>query len=228
MRSMQIENQFIFSTHFGSPIIECCHILIVTIHKIDLKAFDSHVGKITANVLHITIEGIITSPKNDTYIFGSCIIYQFFQINIFHYLHQIRLQVDCPTFIKDYIFYSVCRSEINIYFISRIIYSGDKINAIQVPVIPPIPCHFTGFDPWNIRQTGRSSQQIAQVACRQIFIGSGNNAHSPWKTSGFIYFGNVSFTLFHQHLKLIVSALHRLLGIRSELTRQPFFPFSSR
>ncbi len=147
MRSMQIENQFIFSTHFGSPIIECCHILIVTIHKIDLKAFDSHVGKITANVLHITIEGIITSPKNDTYIFGSCIIYQFFQINIFHYLHQIRLQVDCPTFIKDYIFYSVCRSEINICFISRIIYSGDKINAIQVPVIPPIPCHFTGLDP---------------------------------------------------------------------------------
>ena len=182
----------------------------------------------TANVLHITVKSIITGPKNDAHIFGSCIIYQFFQINLFHHLHQIRLQVHCPAFVKYHIFYTVCRSEINVGFISRIIYSGHKINPIQIPVVPPIPCHFAGFDPWKIRQTGRGSQQIAQVTCCQILIGSGNNAHTPREIPGFIYFGNVGFMLFHQHLKLIVSALHHLLGIGSKTTCQPIFSFSSR
>ena len=76
VRSVQVEDQFVFSTHFGSPIIERSHKLIVTIHKIDLKTFYSHVGIMTANVLHITFESIITGPKNNTHIFGGCIIYQ--------------------------------------------------------------------------------------------------------------------------------------------------------
>ena len=147
VRSVQVEDQFVFSTHFGSPIIECSHKLIVTIHKIDLKTFYSHVGIMTANVLHITLESIITGPKNDAYIFGGCIIYQFFQINLFHHLHQIRLQIYRPAFVKYHIFNTVCRSKINVGFISRIIYSGHKINAIQIPSIPPVPCYFAGFDP---------------------------------------------------------------------------------
>ena len=91
MSAMQVKNQLVFSTHFSGTIVECSHFLIVTVHKVHFETLYSHFGIMTAHIFHITLECMITGPKDDTYIFGSCVIYQFFQVNLLDTLHQIRL-----------------------------------------------------------------------------------------------------------------------------------------
>ena len=75
MSAVKIENQFIFSTHFSSTIIECGHFLIIAVHKVYFEALYSHFSIMTANIFHIPLERMITGPKNNTHIFGRRVIH---------------------------------------------------------------------------------------------------------------------------------------------------------
>ena len=147
MRTVQIKNQGIFGTHGSCTVIEICHQLGITVHKVNLESFYTHFREITAYILHVAFESIISCPQNNAHVTGCRIVYQFFQVYFLHNLHQISLQVHSPSFIQNHIFNAIQRSKINISLVGCIVYSGLEVYATEVPVIPPFPGYFSRFDP---------------------------------------------------------------------------------
>ena len=72
---MKIDKHVILRAKISSLIDKVGHNLIITIHKVHLEAFHTHISKVLHHILHIACEGIVTSPQHDTYIASLAIIH---------------------------------------------------------------------------------------------------------------------------------------------------------
>ena len=211
---VEINHHFISGTSFGRTIEEVYYLLIVTIHKVHFETFYPHIGILFHHVLHITVESIITCPKDNFHIFRLGIRYDFFQIDLRDHLQQVGFQVDCPTFIQDHILDTMLGSEVDIIFIGIIIDTGTKINIINIPVVPPIPGNLTRLDPGDIANTAGGCQAIHHIAISQLAVVFRHYKYTPGERTGTFRLGNIILTFLYQHLKTVMPAL--------------FFPFRIR
>ena len=98
--------------------------LIVTVHKVNLETFDTHIRIMLHNILHITVESIKTCPQNNIHILRFGVRYDGWKIDFRDDFQQICFQVNSPTLIQNYIFDAMFGSEVDIIFISIVPLSG--------------------------------------------------------------------------------------------------------
>ena len=68
VRAVKVYHQLIFSGSFGSPVVEVYHFLVIPIHKVNLESFDAHFGIVLAYMFHVAGKGMVTCPKDESYI----------------------------------------------------------------------------------------------------------------------------------------------------------------
>jgi hypothetical protein len=98
-------------------------------------------------VLHVAVECIVTSPKDDTYVALSCISDELFEVDLGNNLHEVGLLVYCPTLVEDYILDTVATCEVDVCLVCSVVNTGVEIYAVDVPAVPPLPSYLTGLDP---------------------------------------------------------------------------------
>ena len=93
-RSMEIYQQFVFCSGFSRFTVKLNYLLVVTVHKINLETFDSHLCVVADNLFHG--RGDVASsrkiapacPEDDAYALLVAVCHQFFEIDfgtdVFH------------------------------------------------------------------------------------------------------------------------------------------------
>ena len=195
--TMIIDHHLIFRTSFGSSVEEVDDLLVVAIHKVYLESFHTHIGIMLHHLFHIPVECMVARPEDDSDILGFAIIHQFRNIDFWNNLHQVRSHIDRPTFIENHIFDAMFGSEVDIIFIGFSVDTGTEIHIVNVPVIPPIPCHLTRFHPGNILQTAGRSQTIHHIAIGQLLVILRDDKHTPRESTRAACLGYVIFAFFH-------------------------------
>ena len=196
-RSMEIYQQFVFCSGFSRFTVKLNYLLVVTVHKINLETFDSHCGIMLTYTIHVFFKSTIARPKYQIYIFAFCIANQLFQIDFRNHLKQIRFTRHCPSLIQYHIFDTEFRGKVNIVFISLIVDTCAEIHVVEIPVVPPVPSHFTRFNPRKICKLRRSSQFIYHIIAKQFCILLGNDHDTPGKCCVSLHFSNIGFTRFY-------------------------------
>lgn len=179
---MKIHQQAVFGPHFRRTAVESDHHLIVPVHEIDLKAFDPHLGIVAADILHVAVECPVTRPENDADMAFRCVCDDTRQVYFRNHLHQVRPFVHSPAFVQNDVFDTVFGCEINVVFIGFRVYSRRKVHTIEIPCIPPVPCHLAGFHPTEITRRGRG-YFIDHVAVQKLGVVLGND-HDPPRETG--------------------------------------------
>ena len=98
-------------------------------------------------VLHVALECIVTSPKDDTYVALCCISDELFEVDSVNNLHEVGLLVYCPTLVEDYVLDAVLACEVDVCFVCCVVYACVEVYAVDVPAVPPLPSYLTGLDP---------------------------------------------------------------------------------
>ena len=62
IRTMEICQHMILGSSLSSPPVEIHHILVITIHKINLESLDAHLRIMSAHLFHITVESPVAGP----------------------------------------------------------------------------------------------------------------------------------------------------------------------
>ena len=127
----------------------------------------------------MAVEYIKHRPKHYFHPFGFAVCYQLRQIKFGNNGQHIPALRIIPSFIQHNKLQSVPAGEIDIIFIRIHVDTGFKRHSFQIPVIPPIPCHFACLYPWGITDTVGRSQSIDQVVDRHIRILLRNGQHTP-------------------------------------------------
>ena len=211
---MKIDQHLISGTSFCRAVQEINKFLIVTVHKVNLETFDTHIRIMLHNILHITVESIKTCPQNNIHILRFGVRYDGWKIDFRDDFQQICFQVNSPTLIQNYIFDAMFGSEVDIIFISIVIDTGTEVHSVNVPIVPPVPGNLTRFDPGNITYTGRRSQAIHHIAIDQLLVIFRNDKHTPRERTVSFRFSYKIFTFLDQHLKAVMSPLLFYLRIR--------------
>ena len=215
----------IFRRHRRHSVVEINHFLVVAIHKIHFKSFDSHLAVVLAHMLHVSVDGIISCPKHkpDVAFVGVC--YKFFKIYFRHHLEQISLLVHSPSFVQNHIFYTVFRCEIYVIFIGVVVDASLEVDTPNVPVVPPVPGHLSWLDPAHILNSRRRRELVNHVVVHQLGVVFRNHHRSPREIAFSFYLCDVVFSFFYNELQHIVTAL--LLNFRiCRLHRFQAVPFA--
>ena len=186
---MKIDQHFPCGTFAGNFFVEIYHPLIVALHKVNFNPFYSPCFKLIECFLQFVVERFPGNPKNNVNIFFFSVVNQFFYINVFFLLHNIRKYV--PAFVKNNVLQSVFRCKIDVVFIGRVIYAGHKINTVNVVGVPPVPGYFSGFNPVGIFEFALGRQFINHFGFNQLTIVFGNYHSTPRKIAWSVTFGNV-------------------------------------
>ena len=205
-----------FGADFGGAVQEIDHPLVVTIHEIDLETLDAHVGIMFHDAFHVALEGVVARPEDDAHIALAAIFDQFFQVDLRHYLHQVCLFVHGPSLVEDHVFDPVLRGEPDIILIGFVVDARLEIDVVEVPCIPPLPGHFSGFDPRGVGDLRGRGEAVDQIVVEQLAVVLRYGHYAPRERPGAFGRGDVRFALRDQHLQLVVAALFLLFRIGGE------------
>ena len=147
VNAVQIKGQFISGRHLSDAIHHFDGSLIITIQEIHLKTFDSHIRIFLTSCFQLAVEYIKHRPKHYFHPFGFAVCYQLRQIKFGNNGQHIPALRIIPSFIQHNKLQSVPAGEIDIIFIRIHVDTGFKRHSFQIPVIPPIPCHFACLYP---------------------------------------------------------------------------------
>ena len=144
---VEIDQKPIPGRHFRSSGVEVHDNLVISVHIIDLEALDPHLCIVPADILHIPVKCPITGPQNDADPFLLSVLDKSGHVYFGNYLKQIRFFPYGPAMVKNHIFNVVGCCEINVVFVGLSVYSCLEVHPIEIPPVPPVPCHFPGLDP---------------------------------------------------------------------------------
>ena len=131
---------------------------------------------------------------------------------------QVCLVILSPTLIKDNIFDSVLRSEVDVVLVGGIVDSGLEIHTPDVPVVPPVPGNLARLHPAPVRVCGRSGKlpdhvEISKLPGFRHYSDDPPREFLPGRRPG-----NVVFTALDHALEHMVAAHYgffRISGINS-------------
>ena len=144
---VEINQKPIAGSHFRSSGVEVHDNLVVSVHIIDLEALDPHLRIVPADILHISVKCPITGPQNDADTFLLSVLDKSWHVYFWNYLKQIRFLPYGPAMVENNIFNVVGCCEINVVFVGFSVYSCLEVHTVEIPPVPPVPCHFSWFDP---------------------------------------------------------------------------------
>ena len=206
--SVEIHHHLILRSHLSRSAMEIHHQLVVVIHEVDLEALDSHLRVMLAHLLHVSVEGMVAGPEDKSDITLLRICGKLFKVNFRNHLEKISLKIYRPSLIKNHIFDSVLRREIDIVFVSSIVDACTEIHSVKVPGIPPVPSHLARLHPAPVGcGISRSRKSVDHIIVRHLDIFFRHSYNSPREISLTLTLCDIILTALHQHLEHIVSTL---------------------
>ena len=214
-----IQYQFIFCRLCRNTINHFHCSLVIPVKEIHFKTFDSHFSILPASLIQLRIQDIEHRPEYQLHSLALSISNQFRQIQFGNHSQHIPTLRVIPTFIQYYIFQPVPGSKINIILICIHVDTRLERYPFQVPVIPPVPSHFTRFYPGTVSNAVRRSQRIYQIIHRHFRILFCYSQDTPRIRTASFYACNV--VLRFSHILLLAPWIEiRLFRIRSKHTFQ--------
>ena len=178
--AVEINEEVIFGSHLGSTPVEIHHRLVIPVHEIHLETLHSHLGIMTADILHVPVESQIAGPEDDAHTALLSILAKHRDVNLRNHLHKVGLLVHSPALIEDDILDTVGGSKINVVFVGLVVDSGTEIHTIEIPVIPPVPGNLSRTHPAEISgRVSRSSKIPYKVIDSHLGIIGGNHNYPP-------------------------------------------------
>ena len=159
---------------------------------------------------------MVSGPEDDPDIPLTGVRHQFAEVDFGYHLHQVGLLVHGPALVEDHVFDAVPRGEVDVVFVGVVVDAGLEVHAVEVPVVPPVPCHLSGPDPRGVPDPGFGCQAVDHVVVEQLAVLPGDDHRAPREGSAADGRGNVSFALAHEHLQPVVSSLLLALGVGGE------------
>ena len=205
---MEVDEEVVLGCHVGHAIIKVNHFLVVTIHEIDFEAFDSHLGVMLADPLHVVVDGGIAGPENQTHVTFLAVGHQLGQVDLGYHLEQVGFLVNSPAFVQDDIFDAVSAGKVDVVFIGLCVDTCLEVYTIDVPSVPPIPCHLAGFDPADVIDTAWRGQKVHHVVVSQVLVVFRDDDTAPGEGPLAVDFGDVVLPFFHHILQVVVSSLN--------------------
>ena len=148
--AVEVDEEFVARSRFGGFVIEIGYGLVVVVHEIDLETLDAHVGIVLAHVLHVAHESVVPGPqdKPDALLVG--VGHKLRQVYLRDNLHEVGFFVYGPSFVENHILDAVVAGKVYVGFICIVVYAAYEIDTVEIPVVPPVPCHFAGLDPRGV------------------------------------------------------------------------------
>ena len=214
---MQVQSQFILGCHFRNTVCHFNGCLIVSVQKIYLKSTDTHLRILLAGFFQLVIQYIEHRPQYQIHSFALAITNQLFQVQLRNDSQHIPFTRIIPTLIEYNELYPVIRREINIILISLHIDTGFKVNVIDSPIIPPVPCDLSSLYPRAVTNTVGGSQSIHQIIDRHFNILFRHRPYTPRIIACSLCLGNIVSAADHTFHRTWRKALHfgRIFGKRA-------------
>ena len=114
LATVEVEHKLILGSYLGKIILEVGHLHIVTVEEIDLKAFDTHLGKVATNLLLFALHGVVARPEDDAYALRVGVVDNRLQIDLGDNLFEVVGILYCPTLVEDYILDAILGCEIGV------------------------------------------------------------------------------------------------------------------
>ena len=153
--------------------------LVVAVHEIHLESLDAHIGIGLADGFQVLVHHVEDCPEHDVHALALTVFYELRQLDIVYWFQNASLFRVVPSFIKDDVFQTVIMSKIYIIFVSIEVDARLEIHTFQIPVVPPVPSHLSGFDPGGISNLVGCSQGIHQVVGWHLCIVLGDGEDAP-------------------------------------------------
>ena len=167
-----------------------------------------------AHGLHITGEGPIASPENQTDIPLRGICAKLRKVDFRNHLEEIGLKVHSPALVQNHILDAVRGSEIDIVLVGVVVNAGLEGNSLEIPVVPPVPGNLSGTHPGEI-SLSRLGKTPDHVAFGKLTVFLRHYHHTPRQSLARIAFINERLAGTDHSLKHVVIALLDILWIRS-------------
>ena len=206
--TMEIDHHLVLGTHLGAGGIEVDHILVVTVHEIDLEALDTHAGEMQEDILHVAVDRPVAGPEDQAHVLFLGVCAELLEVDLGHDLHQVGLLVDRPSFVQDDILDALLGSEIDVVFVGFVVDPSLEINPVDVPVVPPVPGDLAGLDPAPIAGLGRRGEFVHHIAAGQFLVLTGDLDHAPREgAAGHTVLGDEVLAAEDHALEHVVAAL---------------------
>ena len=217
--SVKINQKAIAGSHLRSPRMEVHRNLVVPVYVINLEALYSHLCIMSANILHIAVKGPISRPENDAHTVLFCVINKPFHVNFRNDLQKVCLQAYSPSVVENHVLDAVRGGKINVVPVGFVVDSRLEINPIDIPVVPPVPCHLTRFNPAPVRPRIRRRREFPHhIVHGKLRVTSADYDRPPRKQFISGDLRDEVLTLRHNAVKQMLAALLDSLGIWSEHT----------
>ena len=157
--------------------------------------------------LNVFINCLVASPEDESHILGFRIGEEFLKIYLRHDLEEVRFLVDGPALVEDDVFDAVFGGEIDVVLISLVVDSRLEINAVEVPVVPPVPSHLSGLDPAPVGVFVRwLPKQPGQVRVHEVLLLFEYSHNPPGEAAACLGGGDVVVAALHNALKHVVAS----------------------
>ena len=105
--------------------------------------------------------------------------------------------------------------EVDVIFIGVVVHAGLEIDAVEIPVVPPVPGHFAGLHPRKVAFC-RRGERVYQVVVGQFRVFCGHDDHAPREARRTVEPGNVGFPSFDDALQPVMSSRDDFGGVGCE------------
>ena len=210
--TVQVENEMMLGGAGSQAFHHFDGGLVVAVHEIHLESLDAHISIGLADGFQILVHHVEHSPEHDIHVLALTVFYELRQLDIVYWFLNASLFRVVPSFIEDDVFQTVIMSKIYIIFVSFKIDTCLEIHTFQIPVVPPVPSHFSRFDPGSIANLVGCSQGIHQVVGRHLCVVLCDGEDAPRIISLAGAYGDVVVgTLYMAHVSpRVVSHLLRI------------------
>ena len=178
---MEIQHHPVFCRNLRSLLAEVHHLLVIPVEKIHLESLETHLGIMTADILHIAGECLITGPENQAYTPLPGIICKHLEVNLGNHLHKVSLEVHGPALVENHVLDSLSGGEVDIVFVGVVVDSGLEVNPIEIPVIPPVPGHLARAHPAVVGAVVRSGELPDHVVDGEVNVIVHHHHDTPWE-----------------------------------------------
>ena len=181
------------------------YLLIVAVEEVHLESFHAQRGIVLHHVLGVVEQTAPRSPEDDAHPLTISIFDDGRNVDVgIQVGHQVFLSA--PSFVDDYIFNIVLLGEVDIVAIGVGIDAGTEGNTRQVPVVPPVPGHFSGFNPRSVFQPEGRCQQLSDIGREQLGIVVCHQHNAPGQSLLRFKSGSIFGTLRGNEVQPVESA----------------------
>ena len=170
IKTMIVKEQLVAGAMAGNALCHLYGSLVVSVEEIHLEAFDAHGCIFAAGFVEMLVQYVKHRPQHDVDTLLATIGNQPRQVNVSNCVHDVAFRRIVPAFVEHDILQSEAGSEVNIILISFGVDTSFEVHTTQVPVVPPIPRHFSRLNPAGGSNFVRRSKRIDKVVNRHLRI----------------------------------------------------------